>query len=103
MGEKENIVSSSTQADQGSLNNNTRRTSRFVLNGFTRLECVLVVGCTGQDKFSSKIPRKVNTSTGNNTLKRLFEDKAYEGCQTPEPFRNDKGIYRQHKRQRKHK
>ena len=37
------------------------------------------------------------------TVKSLFKDKAYEGCRTPEPFRNDKGIYRQHKRQRKHK
>lgn len=37
------------------------------------------------------------------TVKSLFKDKGYEGCRTPEPFRNDKGIYRQHKRQRKHK
>lgn len=33
----------------------------------------------------------------------LFKDNGYEGCRTPAPFRNDKGIYRQHKRQRKHK
>ena len=33
----------------------------------------------------------------------LFKDNGYEGCRTPAPFRNDKAIYRQHKRQRKHK
>lgn len=33
----------------------------------------------------------------------LLKDKAFEGCRTPEAFRNDKGIYKQHKRQRKHK
>ena len=37
------------------------------------------------------------------SVRQLFKDKAFEGCRTPEPFRNDKGIYRQHKRQRKHK
>lgn len=34
---------------------------------------------------------------------QLFKESGYEGCRTPAPFRNDKGIYRQHKRQRKHK
>lgn len=33
----------------------------------------------------------------------LFKESGYEGCRTPPPFRNDKAIYRQHKRQRKHK
>ena len=33
----------------------------------------------------------------------FFKDKAFEGCRTPAPFRNDKAIYKQHKRQRKHK
>ena len=34
---------------------------------------------------------------------QLFKESGYEGCRTPAPFRNDKAIYRQHKRQRKHK
>ena len=37
------------------------------------------------------------------TLDSFFKDKAFEGCRTPAPFRNDKAIYKQHKRQRKHK
>lgn len=37
------------------------------------------------------------------TADSFFKDKAFEGCRTPAPFRNDKAIYRQHKRQRKHK
>jgi hypothetical protein len=37
------------------------------------------------------------------TVDSFFKDKAFEGCRTPAPFRNDKAIYRQHKRQRKHK
>ena len=37
------------------------------------------------------------------TVDSFFKDKASEGCRTPAPFRNDKAIYRQHKRQRKHK
>ena len=34
---------------------------------------------------------------------QLFKESGYEGCLTPAPFRNDKAIYSQHKRQRKHK
>lgn len=37
------------------------------------------------------------------SIGKLFKENGYEGCRTPAPFRNDKGIYRQHKRQRKHK
>lgn len=37
------------------------------------------------------------------TVDSFFKDKAFEGCRTPPAFRNDKAIYRQHKRQRKHK
>lgn len=37
------------------------------------------------------------------TAETLLKDKAFEGCRTPPAFRNDKTIYRQHKRQRKHK
>lgn len=37
------------------------------------------------------------------TANSFFKDKAFEGCRTPAPFRNDKAIYKQHKRQRKHK
>ena len=37
------------------------------------------------------------------TANTFFKDKAFEGCRTPPAFRNDKAIYRQHKRQRKHK
>ena len=37
------------------------------------------------------------------TVDSFFKDKAFEGCRTPAPFRNDKAIYKQHKRQRKHK
>lgn len=37
------------------------------------------------------------------SVSMLLKDKAFEGCRTPEAFRNDKGIYKQHKRQRKHK
>lgn len=37
------------------------------------------------------------------TVDSFFKDKAFEGCRTPAPFRNDKTIYKQHKRQRKHK
>lgn len=37
------------------------------------------------------------------TAAQLFKESGYEGCRTPAPFRNDKAIYRQHKRQRKHK
>ncbi|WAX22183.1 hypothetical protein AVP1_0073 [Aeromonas phage AVP1] len=37
------------------------------------------------------------------SIGKLFKESGYEGCRTPAPFRNDKGIYRQHKRQRKHK
>ena len=37
------------------------------------------------------------------TVDGFFKDKAFEGCRTPPAFRNDKAIYRQHKRQRKHK
>ncbi|MGL4614258.1 MAG: hypothetical protein ACRCVV_10270 [Shewanella sp.] len=37
------------------------------------------------------------------TVSMLLKDKAFEGCRIPEVFRNDKGIYKQHKRQRKHK
>lgn len=37
------------------------------------------------------------------TVDGFFKDKAFEGCRTPAPFRNDKAIYKQHKRQRKHK
>ena len=37
------------------------------------------------------------------TVGSFFKDKAFEGCRTPPAFRNDKAIYRQHKRQRKHK
>lgn len=39
----------------------------------------------------------------HKTINNLLIDKAFEGCRTPPPFRNDKAIYRQHKRQRKHK
>lgn len=37
------------------------------------------------------------------TPNAFFKDKAFKGCRTPPAFRNDKAIYRQHKRQRKHK
>ena len=37
------------------------------------------------------------------SVTQLFKESGYEGCRTPAPFRNDKAIYRQHKRQRKHK
>lgn len=37
------------------------------------------------------------------SVAKLFKESGYEGCRTPAPFRNDKAIYRQHKRQRKHK
>ena len=37
------------------------------------------------------------------TANTFFKDKAFESCRTPPAFRNDKAIYRQHKRQRKHK
>ena len=42
----------------------------------------------------------------NEVLKstaHLFKESGFEGCRTPAPFRNDKAIYKQHKRQRKHK
>lgn len=42
----------------------------------------------------------------NEVLKstaHLFKESGFEGCRTPIPFRNDKAIYKQHKRQRKHK
>ena len=37
------------------------------------------------------------------SVTQLFKESGYEGCRTPAPFRNDKAIYKQHKRQRKHK
>lgn len=37
------------------------------------------------------------------SIGKLFKENGYQGCRTPPPFRNDKAIYRQHKRQRKHK
>lgn len=37
------------------------------------------------------------------SIGKLFKENGYEGCRTPTPFRNDKAIYKQHKRQRKHK
>ena len=37
------------------------------------------------------------------TADSFFKDKAFDGCRTPAPFLNDKAIYKQHKRQRKHK
>ena len=42
----------------------------------------------------------------NEVLKstaHLFKESGFEGCRTPIPFRNDKAIYKQNKRQRKHK